>query len=135
MRYKIKRKRIIIPDKVKKLFEENLKRTFEILNNSSNFQLFMCYFKFLDSIQHICFKEEVYIKRCYLKIEDVVRKIKKKTNKNDLVLIISDHGFDLEKGDHSNHGFYSSNIKLNLNNPKITDFFDIISRFAQKGFE
>jgi len=43
-----------------------------------------------------------------------------------IFIIVSDHGFDFEKGDHSMKGFYSSNIYLIPKPEKITDFYGII---------
>ena len=51
------------------------------------------------------------------------------------VLVVSDHGMErLGKtyfGKHSNYAFYSINMKIGLNNPKITDFYLLIKNVLE----
>jgi len=48
---------------------------------------------------------------------------------DSMFIIVSDHGFDLEKGTHSKHGFYSSNKILKRKPTKITDFYRIVLEY------
>ena len=48
-----------------------------------------------------------------------------------MILIVSDHG--QENGLHTNYGFYSCNKKLDLDNPNISDFKDVIEKMIYKG--
>ena len=43
---------------------------------------------------------------------------------DNLIIILSDHGMKAigKFGDHSEYGFWSTNVDCELNNPKITDF-------------
>ena len=66
----------------------------------------------------------------YAILDDFVGDVRASAEKDVYILVISDHGMKLFGetiyGDHSDYGFYSSNKMLGLNNPKITDFFQII---------
>jgi len=66
----------------------------------------------------------------YAILDDFVGDVRASAEKDVHILVISDHGMKLLGktiyGDHSVYGFYSSDKMLGLNNPKITDFFQII---------
>jgi len=64
----------------------------------------------------------------YMKFNTFISDIIKKLENDDIILIVSDHG--QKKGLHTDYGFYSSNIKLYLENPKISDFKDIIEKLV-----
>ena len=66
----------------------------------------------------------------YMKFNEFVGKLKEKLSDDTLVFIISDHG--QKNGLHTNYGFYSSNIKLGVKNPKISDFKEILEKKIQK---
>jgi len=105
-----------------KVFESKKEETFKKLKKK--WKIFMTYFYVLDPIQHVFYYDEDFIKDMYKEMNSLVSKIKKQLDKKTLVLIIADHG--LKKGKHTGYGFYSSNKKLKLKNPKITDFFGLI---------
>jgi len=87
------------------------------------------YFDLADAIGHLSFGIKEKMKIVYDELEDLASQVKKLTNKIDeTILIISDHGMKSvgRYGDHTKNGFYSCNKKLNLNKPKITDFYEII---------
>jgi len=89
--------------------------------------LLMVHFFLLDLIQHMFPYDNEYIKKTYERIDSFVGKVKEKLANNEVfLLIVSDHG--LLNGYHTRYGFYSCNKKLNLKNPKITDFTDIIRK-------
>jgi predicted AlkP superfamily pyrophosphatase or phosphodiesterase len=101
------------------------KRFLNALNQKPS--LLMVHFFLLDLIQHMFPYDTEYIKKTYEKMDGFVGKVTEKLSSNEVfLLIVSDHG--LLNGYHTPYGFYSSNEKLNLRNPKITDFTDIIRR-------
>ena len=105
-----------------KIHEENKK---EFLSSIGKFDLVMGYFNLADSIGHLSFGITEKMKEVYKELENLAKEVK---SSEDFTLIISDHGMKAvgRYGDHSDNGFYSLNKKLELNFPKITDFYDII---------
>jgi hypothetical protein len=69
------------------------------------------------------------MREVYMELDEIAKKVQKI---NDWILIISDHGMKAigRYGDHTKCGFYSSNKKLNLKNPKITGFFYVIKNLV-----
>jgi len=104
--------------------EENKK---EFLENLEKFECLMGYFNLADAIGHLSFGDIDKMKGIYSELDEIA-KITRKSD--EFILIISDHGMKAvgRFGDHSRNGFYSSNKKLNLNEPKITDFHEIIKK-------
>ena len=102
----------------------------QIFNETKRFQdsydLIFSYLHFPDILQHVLMFRPYEIKNHYLEIENFVSSLKNIIPESTLFLIISDHGFDLKRGTHSNHGFYSSNMPLNPKPKHITDFYNII---------
>lgn len=92
----------------------------EALNASHDFVL--GYFSVADVIGHLNFGNRTMMKMIYKDMDEIVGKIK------DNLIVLSDHG--MEKigmfGDHSNYGFWSTGL-MDLGNPKITDFAEIIN--------
>jgi len=103
-------------------FYRTKEKVLELLD--SDWELFMVHFHIVDTIQHIWWHKEDYIAGLYEEMDKTVKEIKTKLPKNTFMLIVSDHG--LLKGDHTPYAFYSCNEPLNLKNPKITDFAEII---------
>jgi len=89
-----------------------------------DWDLFMVHFWLADAVQHLRWYREEEIKELYIELDETARLFQKRLENHALVLIISDHG--QRKGLHTSYGFYSCNLRLNLNSPKITDFADII---------
>ena len=81
---------------------------------------------FPDILQHFLFTKPVKIKKHYFDLNNYVRTLKRKIDADVTFLIVSDHGFDLKTGTHSEHGFYSCNKHLDPKPEQITDFFKII---------
>ncbi len=102
--------------------EENKKDFFDAFGK---FDLVMGYFDLADAIGHLSFGDLDKMKIVYDELESIAKQIRKR---DDFILIVSDHGMKAvgRFGDHSRTGFYSSNKKLNLQKPKITDFYKII---------
>lgn len=111
-----------------------LKRIWEVFREKNkecltkltrDWDLFMVHFWLADFVQHLRWYREEEIKELYLELEETTRLFKERINEEEtLILIISDHG--QKKGLHTPYGFYSCNKRLNLKEPKITDFADII---------
>ena len=123
-----------ITDKTfRKEFEKKLSDELEIgkenifkILKQKNWDLYMQYFYVLDGIQHVYYKNKLKIMDYYMRFNNLVAEITKKLSQNTMLLIISDHG--QENGLHTNYGYYSSNIKLRLKNPSITEFKEIIEK-------
>jgi predicted AlkP superfamily phosphohydrolase/phosphomutase len=120
-----KSKRKEFDQKLSQEFKDKSKQVFEILEDDA-WDLSMHYFYVLDGVQHVFFKNKLKIMDYYLKFNNFVGKLKEQLPEDTILLIISDHG--QENGLHTNYGFYSSNVKLGLDNPKITDFKEIITK-------
>lgn len=99
----------------------------EFLESLGKFECLMGYFNLADAIGHLSFGILNKMKMVYNELDKVGRIARKS---DEFVLIISDHGMKGvgRFGDHSRNGFFSSNEKLNLNEPKITDFYEIFKR-------
>ncbi len=101
---------------VKQKFFEALEKEFEIL---------MGYFSLADVIGHLSFGIKSKMKLIYQELDEIAKVAREKTDK---LLIISDHGMRAvgRFGDHSSYGFWSFSEKINLENPKLTEFRKII---------
>jgi len=94
-----------------------------------DWKLIMAHFKFTDYFGHMFGGNPTKMWEIYTVADNLVAEIKTKIDGDKtLLLVMSDHGIRPigKYGDHSDHGFYSLNQKMGLNNPKITDFFPII---------
>lgn len=110
--------------------KENKKDLFEFLKNHTN-DIIMVYFDLADAVGHLSFSDTEKMRKVYNELDEIVKKVKPLAKDGETILIISDHGMKAvgKFGDHTKNGFYSCNQKLNLKNPRITDFFDIIKTF------
>jgi len=105
--------------KIKKQFINDLKKDYDIL---------MAYFDIADVIGHLSFGNTIKMKMIYKNLDEIAGIASKKAQK---MLVISDHGMKSigKFGDHDEkHGFWSTNFKIALKNPKITDFAKIITK-------
>ncbi len=98
----------------------NVKKEFsEALDLHHDFVL--GYFSVADVIGHLNFGNRAMMKMIYKDLDEIAGNIK------ESFIVLSDHG--MEKigifGDHSNYGFWSTDLK-DLGNPRITDFAGII---------
>lgn len=107
-------------------FKENKQEFLESLKISD---FVMAWFKPTDLLGHL-------YRTNLEKMSDVYKKMDKLTKEvnetfEGWVLVLGDHGMEPlgDYGDHTNvkYGFYSSNQELGLNNPKITDFYSLIT--------
>ncbi len=67
------------------------------------------------------------MKWIYNELDEIAKFTRKR---DEFILIISDHGMKAvgRFGDHTRNGFYSSNKRLNLKEPKIMDFYRTIKK-------
>jgi hypothetical protein len=122
-------RRSIFEEHVWNIFELKRKECLNIISEG-RWNLFMVHFMFTDLLGHVYAGDLTKMFGVYIKADQLVEEIKKIIKDETLLLVVSDHGMKTfgkgTYGEHSNHGFYSSNVQLNLTNPKITDFFDLI---------
>lgn len=88
--------------------------------------LTFAFMSFPDAICHQAWLRPKFIRQFYHDLDYFVYKLKNELNEDVLFLIISDHGFNIKKGSHSHHGFYSSNQPITPEPKRITDFFQLI---------
>lgn len=86
-------------------------------------KLVMVHFQYPDIVQHLVNEESEKEREAYAEIDNLAKRIKERCNE-DRVLFCSDHG--LWNGDHRKEAFWSTNFDIDLQNPKITEFHDII---------
>ena len=114
-----------------KIFYEKRRRYFKTLLEG-DWNILMTHFMFIDLFGHFFITDYDKMLEVYLEAEQLVKDTQQLIDEETWLLIISDHGMkpfvdEARVGDHSDHGFYSSNVKLSLVNPKITDFFDLVT--------
>lgn len=111
------------------IFERKKDKCIKIIQED-DWNLFMAHFMFTDLLGHLFAGNLTKMFGIYLKAEELVEDVKKILGDETLLLIVSDHGMKTFGkgiyGEHSDHGFYSSNVQLNLVNPEVTDFFHLI---------
>lgn len=109
-------------------------KALQFLEQNHDWNLLMVYFKTLDTYGELSFGTASF-RDMYAKVDSFVKEVKQRAN-GSFVLVISDHGIRrLGKtpfGRHSNYAFYSINKELGLSNPKVTDFYYIISRMLDR---
>ena len=107
------------------------KRKEEFLNLlDEKWELLVYHFYILDGMQHLFSWDENFIKNLYLRFEELAEIVKTKVSDETLIIIVSDHG--QSDGKHTHYGFYSVNKPLNLNDPKLVDFYQIIMDYLEK---
>lgn len=118
------------------LFEKRIWKDFEARKREclrrieEDWMLFMVHFHICDYFGHLFRGNLSKMWEVYSACDELAYTLKSRVD-DSFFLIISDHGMSpIRKGsqlaDHSDHAFYSSNQKLALKNPKLTDFYKII---------
>jgi hypothetical protein len=122
-------KSITIEEYDKIAFEHHKRIKSEFLDAiaSGNHELVMGYFNLADTIGHLSFGVTSKMRLIYDELSQLVGAVQARYDYP--LLIISDHGMKPvgRFGDHSDYGFWASNVKLDLTTPKITEFADIIT--------
>lgn len=119
-----------IEDYDKVAFENHNKNKEEFFESlKQGYDLLMGYFNLADVIGHLSFGIKAKMKIVYKELDEIAKKVR---YREDKILIISDHGMKAvgRFGDHSGHGFWSTNFDVNLIEPKITMFKEIIKRIT-----
>ena len=101
--------------KIKERFFEELEKDYDIV---------MAYFNAADVIGHLSFGIPFKMKIIYKEMDEIA----KRASSYGKMLVFSDHGMKAvgRYGDHSMHGFWSLPFDASLDNPKPTDFYEII---------
>ena len=110
-----------------------VKRREEFLDAlEGDWELMMYHFFILDAMQHMFSWEEEYVESLYGRFEELTGIVQEKLGEDPdfLLLIVSDHG--QSKGKHTYYGYYSSNRPLNLEDPKLTDFYQVTLDWLSK---
>ena len=110
-----------------KTYEQDKKALFKALNE--DYELIFWYTPFLDEISHFLIKKKLKLMNIYFDLNKLVKKVSERLNENDVLYIISDHGMepipdDPRGGNHSDHGFFSSNTGELIEKPQ--DLFKLV---------
>ena len=103
-------------------------REIEEVTSASN-DIVFAYSQFPDVFCHLFFAYPRFINQHYFDLDLFVGRLQEKLGDTQL-LIVSDHGFDIEKETHSPYGFYSSSHQLTPIPRNITDLHNIITDYA-----
>jgi len=117
-----------------KLYMERKEFILSEIEKIQDENVIFAFMHFPDMMEHFAYKRPWIIKKHYLDLNDFASFLKNKIGDLTLFLIVSDHGFNLEKGAHSHYGFYSSSEPLNPKPTRITDFFHLILQTVKKNF-
>ncbi|MFQ5951538.1 MAG: alkaline phosphatase family protein, partial [Candidatus Geothermarchaeales archaeon] len=93
--------------------------------------LVVCHFHLGDLLGHLYFSNRPRLEgEVYLEFERLAGQVRKALGERALILIVSDHG--MWNGHHTPYGFYSSNLPLGLERPKLTDFYATIVNYVER---
>ena len=87
-----------------------------------------------DLLQHLSLSKDD-IEKHYIDLDNYVSSLMVELENSFecfTLILVSDHGFDFDKGTHSMNGFYSTSTHLNPIPEKITDFYGIILNLVDK---
>ena len=112
--------------KIRQKFSREVEELFEALEDE--WKLLMIHLHITDLLGHVYWGTE-RLALLYEEMDLLTKRVKERTQPDDLLLIISDHGLD--RLGHTKYGFYSLNRRLGLKNPDITDFFGIIKTLTE----
>jgi hypothetical protein len=99
------------------LCEKRKHELFQEVSEALESDFVMAFIHFPDIVQHLGFLSKGVIEHHYHGLNSFVSELRHIIPKDVFFFILSDHGFDRNTALHSNHGFFSSNIKLE-NKPK-----------------
>lgn len=108
-------------------YREDQNLLFEALDKE--YDLIFWYTPFLDEISHFYIQKKLRLMNLYIDLNKLVKEVSERIEKGDVVYIISDHGMepipgDPRGGDHSDHGFFSSNTGELIKKPQ--DLFKLV---------
>ena len=105
--------------------EEIVAETIKVRDNPKHKVIF-AYIQTLDTLQHYFILRSEIIQHLYRVLDDLVSDLKKQLE-DDVLIIVSDHGF--KEGTHSYKGYYSCSHPLEEAPTNITDFYKIVKEF------
>ena len=116
--------------KLEEVFQYSYELLSETINTLEGYDLILYYTSIIDYAQHMLYKHRnlkymTILYSIYRRLADLIMKSIPDSEKL-CILIVSDHGFDPIKQEHSDHGFWSLNIKPPRIPKTILDFKDII---------
>ena len=135
--YKYSKEKISIRQLIKEMnniYEDRKKQFINELNSIENADVVVAYMHVIDYLQHLLLRVSD-IERYYIDLDNYIPILKNKIEESFgevIFIIVSDHGFDFDKGNHSMMGFYSSNTALNPRPDNIIDFYGIIIELVNK---
>ena len=119
---------------IKLIYESRKKQIFSEVDNIREEDIVFAFMHTADVLQHCAYLRVSEIELHYIDLNSYVSSLKRKLADSFgevIFIIVSDHGFDLDKGTHSMKGFYSSNNHLIPKPEKITDFYGILLKIIQ----
>jgi len=98
-----------------------------------DYELIFWYTPSLDEIEHFFINRKAKLLGIYLELNSLAKTVKEQLGDKDILYIVSDHGMIPIKdhprgGDHSDHGFFSSNTGELIQKPQ--DLFYLLKRKA-----
>jgi len=116
-----------------KTYETDRKALFEALDG--DYELIFWYTPFLDELSHFLIRKKLKLMNVYIDLNKLVKRVSQKLEEGDVLYVISDHGMepipgDPRGGDHSDHGFFSSNTGETIEKPQ--DLFKLIVEKAKR---
>lgn len=114
-------------------YEQDKKALFKALETDYN--LIFWYTPFLDELSHFLIGRKLRLMNVYFDLNKLVKQVSDKLHGSDILYVISDHGMqplpgDPRGGDHSNHGFFSSNTGEIIMKPQ--ELFRIVVEKASR---
>lgn len=122
---------------IKVIYENRKKQILSEIKNIKEKDVVFAYMHTTDMLQHVSHLRISVIKKHYIDLDSYVSILKRKLEDNFnkvIFIIVSDHGFDFNIGNHSMKGFYSSNVKLIPKPEKITEFYGIILDLVNRSY-
>jgi len=121
-----------VEEVVEELWELYKRRKSEIwdLEFGDDVDLILAFMHFPDALHHIIWEELREVRRLYEDLDVFVSALGEK-HEEELFIVVSDHGFDFEKGVHSSYGFYSSNRPIKIS--RIEDFCRFLIEVVRSG--
>ena len=118
------------------VFKEDREKLFNALDK--DYDIIFWYTPFLDELEHFFITKKLRLLNVYMELNTMVKKISNSVDEDDVIYIISDHGMEVVKnrknigimGDHSDHGFFSSNTGEIITRPQ--DFFDLVIKHRKQ---
>ncbi|NJE46080.1 hypothetical protein E3E35_01375 [Thermococcus sp. GR7] len=108
-------------------YKQDRRALFDALDR--DYKLIFWYTPFLDEISHFYIRKKLKLMNLYFDVNKLVKEVSEKLDEGDVLYIISDHGMepipgDPRGGDHSDHGFFSSNTGELIEKPQ--DLFRLV---------